>query len=185
MRYSRNILEDQAAGSNASARHLRLAPQAERFRAGFIEGREMRMRRHVFLMIGAVILGQPALAQSTASLDDIVRRLDVAEVKLHPNDRDADATAILGDGRRFELDFQSNGRLEDIEAQDGALIPVASLGTAIPEALRSAPRWPADASFEEIEFERDGVEITGVDAAGMPFKARFSNAGDLIEWKSE
>lgn len=123
----------------------------------------------------------PALAQ-TADMDAAIAGLKLQNVQRHPGQHGPDATGTLPDGQIVALDFERDGRLEEIKTPDGSFAPLTAIGAALPQAVREAPSL-SGARFHEVEFDGDGIEIEGRTADDRPFKAEFDRTGTMTEWK--
>ncbi|WP_339952211.1 hypothetical protein [uncultured Albimonas sp.] len=136
------------------------------------------------LACATALLAAPlaVLASGGAAADAaIVERLGLTEARFEEDRRNPDLHGTLPGGVRVEIEFHRDGSLDEIEATGQQPFPAAAIAPALPAAVRSAPDWPADARLWSVEFDADGVEIEGIDAAGRSFEAEFAPDGRLID----
>ncbi|SEL93138.1 Peptidase propeptide and YPEB domain-containing protein [Roseivivax marinus] len=130
----------------------------------------------------AALLAAPLTA--TAQIQDLPQELStlgLEDVRDHRDDDDDREIRATLDGTAFEAEYD-DGRLEEIAAAPGAVLPQALLEALVPaEALSRA----ADMSIREIaqvEFDDDGeIEMTGMDDDG-PVEVTFAANGQMREF---
>lgn len=81
-----------------------------------------------------------------------------------------------------EVELDRDNRIEEIEARGNAVFPLTAVESLIPAPVKANSAYPAGASLEKIEFERDGrIELDGRLADGREFDATFAADGTLLE----
>jgi len=92
----------------------------------------------------------------------------------------------LPGGARIKIGLERNGTIEEIEARGPGLFPIDQIRSLVPDPVLKSTSWPAGASLEKIEFERDGlIEIEGRLADGRKFDAEFAADGRLIDFDTD
>lgn len=143
------------------------------------------MKRHLLALLGALTV--TAAQAQTPTSDEMSRAIDLlnlTDVAVHPQPKGPDVTGDLPGGHRVELDFHRHGgALEEIEAEDHRLFPADAIAALVPDTVRGHRLYPTSGLIEKIEFETDKIEIEGRTVGGQDFKAEFTPAGHLLDYK--
>ncbi|MDO5620670.1 MAG: hypothetical protein Q4G24_04290 [Paracoccus sp. (in: a-proteobacteria)] len=137
------------------------------------------MKSLIVSTLTALALTVPAVAQTTFNADSATAALQLTEV----SKRGDDLTGRLPSGQVVELEFRRDGSLEEIEARNPRLVPVAAVTALLPQQLLSAERFPADGQFENISFDRDGYEFEGRDAQDRKVEIKYNSSFALVEYE--
>ena len=121
-----------------------------------------------------------ALAQDDRA-SALIDTLGLTEPRFEDDRRNPDLHGALPGGVQVEIEFHRDGSVEEIEAAGREPFPASAIAPLLPEAVRNAPEWPADARLWSIEFDADGIEIEGVDASGRAFESEFASDGSLLD----
>lgn len=121
-------------------------------------------------------------APHSAAIDAVATQLSLTEVQRHPDLHGSDLLGTLPGGVRVEIDIDHDGSVDKIETRGRSLAPLADIAALLPAAVTSAAQFPADALFEEIDFDRTEIEIEGRLADGTAFDATFATDGTLLDW---
>ena len=145
--------------------------------------------RHTFpISVFAACLATSGIAVAQG-LPQAVSDLGLTDVQIREKQRAEYGHRVQGtlpSGARIEIDLDQDGMIEDIEARGNDLFPVADIQSFIAAAVIEHAMWPADATLEEIEFERGGViEIEGRLADGNEFDATFAADGRMLDFDTD
>lgn len=140
--------------------------------------------KRALLTAAVAALAFPSLL-AAQDLPESVTALGLTDIQFREKPRSEygrDVHGTLPGGARVEIELDRDDRIEEIEAKGTGLFPVSEIRSLIPAAVLSNSSFPADATLEKIEFERNGrIEIEGRLASGREFEAEFAGDGTLIE----
>lgn len=146
------------------------------------------MKRILLATVLAAGLAHPGMP-AAQELPQSVMGLGLSDIQIRQKPRveyGRDVYGTLPGGARVEIELDRNGAIEDIKAREGRLFPIAAIRSLVPAPVLGSPSWPADATLERIEFERDGrIEIEGRLADGRKFEAEFAADGRLIDFDTD
>ncbi len=140
--------------------------------------------RYRYPIAALVCLTLPAIGFGQ-DLPQPIADLGLQDIEIREKPRAEYGRRILGtlpSGATIEIELDGDGAIEDIETRGDEFFPIADILGLIPEPILGNESWPADATLEKIEFERDGrVEIEGRRADGSEFEAEFAADGQLLD----
>jgi len=148
------------------------------------------MQFRAFLAASTVALGlaSPGLLHAQ-NLPSAVTGLDLQDVTVRQKPRVEYGRNVYGtlpSGAKVEIELDGQDLIKEIETTRRKQFSVADVRSLLPAAVLQNSAFPADATLEKIEFERDGrIELEGRLASGKKFDAEFRADGQLLDFDTD
>lgn len=155
--------------------------------AFFMIARTIRFRSVSFGLFAALSATCAATRAGADDMPTIVQDFGLTEVRVVPEPHKHHGRIVEGrlpDGSFIEIDVDRHDQVQEIKGDHGHAFPLKAVEQVVPQAVRSADTYPAEAHLWRLELHDDHeVEMEGYDAQHRRFKAEFSRNGHLLDMK--
>lgn len=118
------------------------------------------------------------------NLPEDLRGLGLTNIRdREDDDRERRIGGRLADGSELRVEYDRQGRINEVETNRDGTLPVDLLTRILPAALLETPEYKGIARVTQVEFDENEVQIEGYSADGAKIEIDASPAGEIFSFE--